>query len=88
MWLKNKNRRTKNKNIRCARQMWKQIFITLTFVNMNTKKTWWGYGVRSLVLNILKEMRGLSFIYTPLSTELKQDSKEAFIYALNKKTFW
>jgi len=30
MWLKKKNTRTKNKNTRCARQMWKQIFIMLT----------------------------------------------------------
>ncbi len=30
MWLKNKNTRIKNKNTRCARQMWKKKFIMLT----------------------------------------------------------
>jgi hypothetical protein len=71
MWLKNKNIRTKNQNTRCARQMWKWIFIMLTYANMNMKRTWQGYGVRStlkLVLNRLKEMMGLIFIYNPLGT--------------------
>jgi hypothetical protein len=39
----------------------------LTYANMNMKKTWQGYGVRSclkLALNRLKEMKGL----TPLRT--------------------
>jgi len=40
MQFKNKNIRIKNKNTRCARQMWKRIFIILTYTNMNMKKTW------------------------------------------------
>jgi hypothetical protein len=40
MQFKNKNTRTKNKNIRCARQMWKQIFIMLACANINMKITW------------------------------------------------
>jgi hypothetical protein len=38
---------------------------------MNMKKEWQGYGVKSclkLVLNRLKEMKGPTFIYTPLGT--------------------
>jgi len=55
----------------CAKPTWKQIFIMVTYVNMNMKKTWQGYGVRSclrLVLNKLKEMKGFTFIYTSLRT--------------------
>jgi len=55
---------------------WKQIFIELTYVNMNMKKTWQGYGVRlclRLVLNIMKKMRGPTSIYTPLG-DLAQGS--------------
>jgi len=58
-------------NMRCARQMWKQIFILLTCVNMNMKITWQGYGVKSclrLVLSKLKEMKGPTSIYTLLGT--------------------
>jgi len=47
-----------------AKLMWKQIFIMLTYANMNMKLTWQGYGVRlfiRLVLNILKKMKGLNF---------------------------
>ncbi len=40
MQFKNKNTRTKNKNTRCARQMWKQIFIMLACANINMKITW------------------------------------------------
>jgi hypothetical protein len=39
MWLKNKNTWTKNKNMKYAKQMWKQIFIMLMYANMNMKKT-------------------------------------------------
>jgi hypothetical protein len=66
MWLKNKN-----KNMRCAKQTWKQIFIMLTYANMNLKKTWQGYDARSclkLMLKRLKEMKGFTSIYTPLGT--------------------
>jgi hypothetical protein len=58
--------------MKCARPMWKWIFVMLTYVNMNMKITWQGYGVRScikLVLNKLKEMKGPTSInYTPLGT--------------------
>jgi hypothetical protein len=70
-WFKNKNIKTKNKNMRWARQTWKWIFIILTYVNMNKKRTWRGYGARlclRLMLNRLKEMKGLISIYTPLGT--------------------
>jgi hypothetical protein len=43
----------------------------LTYVNMNMKITWQGYGAKlclKLMLNILKEMKGHTFIYTPLET--------------------
>jgi hypothetical protein len=38
--IKKQEHRTKNKNMRCAKQTWKWIFIMLTYVNMNIKKTW------------------------------------------------
>jgi hypothetical protein len=49
----------------------KQIFIMLTYanMNMNMKRTWQSYGVRSnlkLMLNKLKEMNGPIYIYTLL----------------------
>jgi hypothetical protein len=53
--------------------------------------TWQGYGVRSclkLVLNILKEMRVLTSIYTPLGTLFKEDSKDTFMCALSKEVSW
>jgi hypothetical protein len=40
MWFKNKNIRTNNKNTRCAKQMWKQIFIMLTYTNMSMTRLW------------------------------------------------
>jgi len=43
----------------------------VNYVNMNMKRTWQGYGVRSslrLMLNKLKEMIGPIFIYTLLGT--------------------
>jgi hypothetical protein len=58
-----------NKNMRYVKQMWKQIFVMLTYASMNMKKTWQCYGERSclrLVLNRLKEMRGPITIYTLL----------------------
>jgi hypothetical protein len=69
--------------MRFVKQTWKQIFIVLTYVNMNMKRTWQGYGVRSclkLVLNRLKEMRGP----TPLGTYLKDASKDVFMCASSK----
>jgi hypothetical protein len=71
MWFKKKNIRSKNKNTRCAWQMWKQIFIMLTYANMNMKRTWQGYDAKlclKLMLNKLKEMKGPTSIYTPLGT--------------------
>jgi hypothetical protein len=68
MWFKNKNKKIKNKNTRCAKQTWKHIFIMLTCANMNMERMWQGYDARlclRLVLNILKEMKGLALIYTP-----------------------
>jgi len=56
----------KNKNMRCAKQMWKHIFIMQTYANMNMKRIWQGYGARlclRLMLNKLKEMKGLIPIY-------------------------
>jgi hypothetical protein len=55
--------------MKCAKQKWKWIFIMLTCANMKMKRTWQGYDARSclrLVLNILKEMKGPTFVYTPL----------------------
>jgi hypothetical protein len=56
-------------NTICARQTWKQIFIMLTYANMNMKRTWQGYGARlclRLMLNIMKKMKGPTSIYTSL----------------------
>jgi hypothetical protein len=66
---------------------WKQIFIVLTYANMNMKITWQSYGARSclrLVLNRLKKMKDVTFIYTPLGIYFKEVSKEASMCALNK----
>jgi hypothetical protein len=68
--------------MKCARQTWKWIFIMLKYVNINMKKTWYGYGVRSclkLMLNKLKEMKGPTSIYTtfvttPLLEECEDDT--------------
>jgi hypothetical protein len=49
--------------------MWTQIFIILTYANMNMKTTWQGNGAKlclRLVLNKLKKMKGLMSIYTLL----------------------
>jgi hypothetical protein len=49
----------------------KTNFIMLTYINMNMKKTWEGYGARlclRFVLNKLKEMMGFIFIYAHLGT--------------------
>jgi len=57
--------------MKCARQMWKHIFILLTCVNMNIKWTWQGYGAKlclRVVLNKLKEMKGPTFISILLGT--------------------
>jgi hypothetical protein len=54
--------------MRCARQMWKWVFIMLIYANMNMKKICQGYGVRSflkLVLKELKELRVL-LLFIPL----------------------
>jgi hypothetical protein len=42
--IQNMNKWTKNKNMKCAKQTWKWIFIMLTYANMNMRKTWQGYG--------------------------------------------
>jgi hypothetical protein len=71
MWFKNQNTKTIKKNMRCARQTWKQIFIMLTYANMNMKRTWQGYGAKlclRLMLNKLNEMKGHTSIYIPLGT--------------------
>ncbi len=70
---------------------WKQIFIVLTYANMNMKRTWQGFGTRlclRLVLNKLKEMKGPTSIYTPLGNYLKEASKEASMCTSNKKASW
>jgi len=57
--------------MKCARQTWKHIFIMLTYANINMKKIWQGYRIRlcpRLLLNRLKEMKGLNSVYTPLET--------------------
>jgi len=54
--------------MRYAKQTWKQIFIMLTYANMNMKKIWRGYGVKlclRLVLNKVNVMKNFTFIYTP-----------------------
>jgi hypothetical protein len=58
---------TKNKYMIYAKKMWKKIFIMLTCVNMNMKKTWQGYGVRSCLRLVLKKLnvKNSTFIYTP-----------------------
>jgi hypothetical protein len=42
MWLKNKNIRIRNKNMRCANQTWKNIFI---FIMLTYAKNWRKWGV-------------------------------------------
>jgi hypothetical protein len=71
MWLKNKNTKFKNKNMRCEWQMRRWIFIMLMYVNVNIKKKCQGYGVRlclGSVLNKLKEIKGPTFIYTSVGS--------------------
>jgi hypothetical protein len=77
--------------MRCAKQAWKQIFIMLTYANMNMKKTWQGYGVKlclRLMLNRLNEMKGPTSIYTPLKTYLKKTSKKVSMCASIKEASW
>ncbi len=40
------------------------------------------------MLNKLKEVKVPINIYTPMETQLKEASKEAFISASSKETFW
>jgi len=56
MQFKNNNIRTKNKNMRCARKMWKIIFIMLTYANMSMKRIWQGYGARLCLKLMLKKI--------------------------------
>jgi hypothetical protein len=77
--------------MKCATQTRKWIFIMLTYANMNMKRTWQGYGVRSclkLLLNKLKEMKSPTSIYTFLGIWFKEVSKEAFMCVSNKEVFW
>jgi hypothetical protein len=77
--------------MRCVKQMWKQIFIILTYINKNMKKTWQGYGARSclrLVLNKLKEMRSPTTIYILSGAWLIEASKNASICASSKEVSW
>ncbi len=72
-----KNIIIKNKNMRCVKPMWKRNFIMLKYVNMNMKRTWQGYGIKlclRLMLNKLKELKGLTSNYTPLGTYFKEVS--------------
>jgi len=48
--------------MRCAKQMWKWIFIMLTYVNMNMKITWQGYGARSC-LKLVEHTKGNERFY-------------------------
>jgi hypothetical protein len=67
MKTKNKNMKTLNKNTKCARCKSNHNFIMTKCENINMKKTKQNYAARSyfkLVLNILKIMGGLAFIYT------------------------
>jgi hypothetical protein len=73
--------------MKCVRQMWKWIFILLTYANMNMEKMRQGYDAKSclrLMLNKLKEMKGPISIYTHLKTDLKEASNEAFMCATSK----
>jgi hypothetical protein len=40
------------------RQMWKQIYIMLTYANMNMKKTWQGYGAKIMLKFNVKYIKG------------------------------
>jgi hypothetical protein len=71
----------------CKTNMKTKYLLCLTYANMNMKRTWQGYGVRSclkLVLNILKEMRGPTFICTLLQTNLKDVSIDDSMCASSK----
>ncbi len=90
MWFKNQNTRIKNNNTKCAKQMWKWIFIMLTYANMNMKRTWQSYGARSclrLMLNKLKKIEG-SYSYLYPFGDQKKAFKEAFMCASNKEVSW
>jgi hypothetical protein len=66
----------KTKNSKQEHEMWKRsmktnFYYVNTYKHKHEENMTWGYGVRScliLVLNRLKEMRGLTSIYTPLGT--------------------
>jgi len=63
----------------------------LTYVNMNMKIAWQGYGVRSslkLMLNKVKEMKDPTMISTLLGTLVKEASKEAFMCESSKEASW
>jgi hypothetical protein len=64
--IKNKNTNIKNKNMKCAKQTWKCIFIMLIYANIDMR-----YDLKfclKLMLNKLNEMKGFTFIYTFLKT--------------------
>jgi hypothetical protein len=83
MWFKNNNTKTNNNNKRYVKHTWKQIFIMLTYANMNIKKTWRGYGVKSclrLVLNILHVIENYISIYAPWAPSSMKFFKKLPIY--------
>jgi len=65
MQFKNKNTRIKNKNTRYTRQMWKRIFIMLTYANMNMTRLWYKI-VPKINVEQTKGNEGPNSIYTLL----------------------
>jgi hypothetical protein len=77
--------------MKCARPMWKQIFIMSTYANMNMERTQQNYSARSclkLMLNKLKEMKGPTPIYTPLGILFKKVFNKASMCASSKEACW
>jgi hypothetical protein len=53
--------------MRCAKQMWKWIFIMLKYANMNMKRIWQGYGARIVPKISVEQIEGNEGSYYYLS---------------------
>jgi hypothetical protein len=64
MIQKQKHKNKEQEHEMCKKKLKTDLYY---YANIQTR-TWQGYGVRSclkLMLNILKKMKGLTYIYTP-----------------------
>jgi hypothetical protein len=77
-----------NKNTRCARQTWKQIFIMVTNANMSMKITW--QGCKIMPKTNVEQIEGNegSYFYLYSFGDLTQKSFQRGFYVCIEFFFW